>query len=149
MPNDNLQESLQALPPMLNHIITEPIRKYLSRQGRNGHASSLPLENVTEVFKIGVAAPHSTVLEFEGGDVCSAYNLIVGIHISRRPMRHRVFDLTRKTFFFLLVANVGRVWGMGLRNEREDVGIPLLLGNSLAAHRFLRSFAAAHQAWLA
>lgn len=38
---------------------------------------------------------------------------------------------------------------MGLRNEREDVGIPLLLGNSLAAHRFLRSFAAAHQAWLA
>lgn len=82
MPNNNLQESLQALSPMLNHIITEPIRKYLPGQRRDGHASSLPLQNVTEVFKIGVAAPHSTVLEFEGGNVRPAYNLIVGIHVS-------------------------------------------------------------------
>lgn len=82
MPNNNLQEALQALPPMLNHIITEPIRKYFSRQRWNGHASSLPLKNVTKVFKIGVAAPDSTMLEFEGWYVRSAYNLIVGIHVS-------------------------------------------------------------------
>lgn len=63
-------------------------------------------------------------------------------------MRERGF------FFWWLVFTqyVGkRVKGMdGMRGNDANGGnvtIPLLLGNSLAARRFLRSFAAAHQAW--
>lgn len=61
-------------------------------------------------------------------------------------MRHRVFDLVREIFLWLVSHSRERVRGW-MEDAWGNVTIPLLLGNSLAAHRFLRSFAAAHQAW--
>ena len=36
---------------MLNHIIAKPIREHLPRQRRDGHARTLALQDVAEVFK--------------------------------------------------------------------------------------------------
>jgi hypothetical protein len=52
MPNNNLQEPLQPLPPMLDHIITEAIRKDLAGQRWDRNTRALPLENVAEILEV-------------------------------------------------------------------------------------------------
>jgi len=78
---------------MLNNIITKSIRKYLSRQRWNRNAGTLPLETITEVLKVRVTSAHNTVVELESGDVGSAYDLVVGVHIAAHAMRARVLYL--------------------------------------------------------
>lgn len=93
MADHNLQEPLQPLPPMLNHIITKAVRKYFPRQGRNRDPRALPLQNVAEVFEVRVAAAHAAVQQFEGGDVGSADDFVVGVHVARGAVSLWVFDL--------------------------------------------------------
>jgi len=78
---------------MLNNIITKPIRKHLSRQRRNRNTGALPLENITEVLKVRVTSAHNAVVELEGGDVGSAYDLVVGVHVAAHAVRAWVFYL--------------------------------------------------------
>lgn len=93
MPGNNLQEPLQTLPTMLNHVIAEAVREHLARQRRDGNARALALEDVAEVFKVGVATAHNRVLELEGGDVGAADDLVAGVHVARCTVRLGVPDL--------------------------------------------------------
>lgn len=86
MSNHNLQEPLQALSPMLNHIITKPVRKDLSRQRRNRNPRRLPLQDIAEVLKVRVAPPHTAVAEFERGNIRATYDLVVGVHAAAHSM---------------------------------------------------------------
>jgi len=72
MAHHNLQKPLQALPPMLNHIIAEAICKHFPWQRRDRHARRLALQDVAEVFEVAIAPPHAAVAQLEGGDVGSA-----------------------------------------------------------------------------
>lgn len=96
MASDDLQEPLQPLPPMLNHIIAEPVREHLPRQWRDRHPRALPLENIAEVLEIGVSAAHDRMLELEGWDVGSAHDLVGGVHVSRGAVCLGVSDLNLK-----------------------------------------------------
>jgi hypothetical protein len=69
MPHDDLQEPLQALPPMLNDIVREAIRKNFAWQRRNGHTSRFPLEDVTEVLEVAIATAYGGLLKLEGRDI--------------------------------------------------------------------------------
>jgi hypothetical protein len=95
MAHHNLQEPLQALPPMLNHIIAKAVREDLPRQGRDGDAGALPLETVAEVFKVGISPADTAVAEFEGGDVGAADNLVVCVHVATVAMSAGISDLMR------------------------------------------------------
>lgn len=93
MTSHNLQKPLQTLAAMLNHVIAEAVRKHLARQRRNGDARALALEDVAEVFKVGVAAAHDGVLELEGGDVGAADDLVASVHVARCAVCLGVSDL--------------------------------------------------------
>jgi len=93
MSDHNLQEPLKTLPPMLNHIITETVRKYLARQRWNRNARTLPLEDVTEVFEVRVPSAHDAMVELEGGDIGSADDLVVGVHVAAHAVRAWVLYL--------------------------------------------------------
>ncbi len=148
MPDDNLQEPLQPFPPMLNHIIAEPVGEHLARQRRNGHPRGFPLQDVAEVFEIGVAPADGAVLEFEGGDVGAADDFVVGVHASVGAVRLRVLDLegTRQSVDGW---EGGCLWWW-VANGKDSLGIirngPLFLGSFRGAHRSLRSSAGGHLA---
>ena len=93
MADHNLQEPLQPITPMFDNIITEPIRKHLPWKWRDRDARRLSLEHVAEVFEIGVATAHDGVLQLEGGDVGSAYDLVVCVHAAPNAVSLGVFDL--------------------------------------------------------
>ena len=93
MTRHNLQEPLQTFPAMLNHVIAEAVRKHLPRQRRDRDARALALEDVAEVFKIGVTTAHDGVLELEGGDIGPADYLVAGVHAARCTVRLGVSDL--------------------------------------------------------
>src|SRR5690606_15594107 len=63
VPHHNLQKPLQPLPSVLNHIVTESIREHLPWQRRDRDARRLPLEDVAEMFEIGVAPADGGVLQ--------------------------------------------------------------------------------------
>ena len=65
---------------MLDHIIREAICEDLPRQGRNGHARTLALEDISEVLEVGVAAAHDRVSQLEGRDVGACVDLVGGVH---------------------------------------------------------------------
>ena len=67
---------------MLYHIIAKSVRKDLAGQRGNGHSCTFSLENVAEVLEIGIAAPDGAVLELKGGNVGSADDLVVGVHVT-------------------------------------------------------------------
>lgn len=91
--NDNLHESLQALPAMLNHVVTEAIGKDLARQRRDRDPRALTLQDVAEVLEIRVTTSDRGLAQLEGGDVGLAKNLIVRIHGATHAVSLRVFDL--------------------------------------------------------
>ena len=93
MPYHNLQKPLQALPSMLNNIVTKSIRKHLPRQRRNRNSSALPLENIAKVLKVRVTSAHNAMVELEGGDVGSADDLVVGVHVAAHAVRTWVLHL--------------------------------------------------------
>lgn len=78
---------------MLNHLIRKPIRKHLPRQRRYRHACAFALEDVAEVFKVGVAPTDGGGFELEGGDVGSAEDFVGGVHLSAEAVGLGVADL--------------------------------------------------------
>lgn len=93
MSRHNLQEPLQALAAVLDHIVAEPVREYLARQWRDGDARAFALEDVAEVLEVGVATAHDGVLEFEGWDVGAADDLVGGVHVAGCAVCLGVADL--------------------------------------------------------
>lgn len=89
----DLQEALKPLSPMLNDVVAESVGEDFTRQRRNGHTCALPLENIAEVLEIRVSPAHNRVLQFEGGDVGAADNLVGGVHVSRSSMGLRIAHL--------------------------------------------------------
>ncbi len=80
---------------MLNHIITKSIREHFARQWWDRNAGALSLQNITEVLEVRVASAHNAMVELEGGNVGSAHDLVVGVHVAANAMRTRVFYLRR------------------------------------------------------
>jgi len=78
---------------MLNNIVAKAIRKHLPRQRRNRNSSALPLENIAEVLKVRVTSAHNAMVELERGDVGSADDLVVGVHVAAHAMRTWVLHL--------------------------------------------------------
>lgn len=76
MTGNNLQEPLQTLSPMLDHIITEAVGEHLPREWRYCNPCALAFQDVSEIFKVGVSSTHDGMFQFESGDVRSADNLI-------------------------------------------------------------------------
>jgi hypothetical protein len=93
MPHHNLQEPLQPLPPMLNHVVAEPVREYLARQRGDSDARGFALEDVAEVFEVAVAAADDAVLKLEGGDIGAALDLVGCVHVAGCAMGLGVLDL--------------------------------------------------------
>lgn len=91
--NDYLQETLQSLTTVLDHIITEAISEDLARQRGDGDAGRLALEDVAEVLEVGVAPTDGAVSELEGGDVGAADDLVVGVHAAAHAVRAWILDL--------------------------------------------------------
>lgn len=105
MSNYNLQETLQAFSSVFNHVIAKAVCEDLSRQRGDGHASALSLQYIAEVLKIRVTAPYGAMFEFKGRNVGPAHYFIIGVHVTRCAMRHRVFDLVKVEFLVSLAAN--------------------------------------------
>lgn len=112
MPHDDLQEPLQPFPPMLDHIITEPVREDLAGERGDGNTSRFALEDVAKVFKVRVAPTDGAVLELEGGDVGPADDLVVGVHMAVSAVGLGVFDLKGGKGGF-------SDWGMSAIQERR------------------------------
>ena len=93
MSDYDLQKPLKTFPSMLNNIVTKPVCKNLSRQRRNGHTSALPLQNIAEVLEVRVASADNAMVELEGGDIGSAHDLVVGVHVAAHAMCAWVLDL--------------------------------------------------------
>jgi hypothetical protein len=91
--DNDLQELLEAGPPALNHIVTEPVREHLSGQRRDGDTRALSFENVAEVLKVRVSATDTTLTELEGGDVGAAEDLVIGVHLASHAMGTWVTNL--------------------------------------------------------
>ncbi len=78
---------------MLNHIIAESIRKDLARKRRDSDASGLALEDVAEVFEVGVAATDRGVTQLEGGDVGAALDFVRCVHGATGAVGAWILDL--------------------------------------------------------
>ena len=78
---------------MLDDVVTESIGENLAWQGWYGNSCTLSFQDITEVLEVRISAPDGAVLEFEGGDVCSADNLVVCVHTSGRPVCLRILHL--------------------------------------------------------
>lgn len=78
---------------MFNHIIAKAVGEYLPGQRRYGNTRRLSLKNVAEVLEVRVSPAHAAMSQLERGDIGSAEDLIVGIHIAAHAMRARVLDL--------------------------------------------------------
>lgn len=93
MPHHNLQKPLQAFPSMLNHIVTESVCEDLARERRDRDAGTFPLEYITEVLEIRIPSAYGAMLEFEGGNVRAADDLVISIHVARGAMGLGIADL--------------------------------------------------------
>lgn len=96
MAHDDLQEALQALPPMLNDIVAEAVREDLPRQRRDRDARALALQDVAEVLEVAVPAAHAAVPQLEGRDVGAAQDLVVRVHAAAHAVGARVLDLGKR-----------------------------------------------------
>lgn len=112
MTRNNLQEPLKPLASVLNDVVAEPVGKNLARQWGDSHARALPLQDIAEILEIGVAAAHDGVLQFEGGDVGSADDLVGGVHIAGCSVGLRVAHLWDQVRTGVWSGDVcaGRVW---------------------------------------
>lgn len=91
--HDNLQEALKTFPPVLNHIVGEAICEHLAGQRRYSDARRFSLEYVAEGFEVAIAPAHRGRLELEGGDVCSHYDFVGGVHAAADAYESLVSDI--------------------------------------------------------
>lgn len=95
MADDYLEELLQSSPAALDDVVTEPVGEDLARQGGDGNPGGLALEDVAEVFKVGIPAADGALAQLESGDVCAANDLVVGIHGAAHAVSPRVANLIK------------------------------------------------------
>lgn len=69
MSNNNLQEALQAPPPLFDHAVVKAVEVDFTRQRRNRNTRALTLEQVPEDFEVGVAATNFGAAQLESGNV--------------------------------------------------------------------------------
>ena len=98
---------------MLNYVVRESVREYFAGQWRDGDSCALTLQDVPEVFKIGVAAAHDRMAQLEGGNVGSRVDLVGSVHVAGGgAVRLRVLYLS-------WVLAIARLVGQGRRRLRK------------------------------
>lgn len=95
MARNNLQESLQTLSPVLNHVIAEAVGEHFPRKRRYCDSCALTLQDIPEVLEVGVPPAHNGVFQLEGRNVRSADDLIGGVHVTGGSMGLGIADLIR------------------------------------------------------
>lgn len=93
---NNLQEPLQTLSPVLNHIIAKAVGEHFPRQRRYCDPCAFALQNISEVLEVGVSPAHNGVFQFEGGNVRSADDLVGGVHVAGGTVGLGIADLLDK-----------------------------------------------------
>lgn len=93
MAHDNLEEFFQSGAPPLDDVVAEAVGEDLARQGRDGDARALALENVAKVLKVRVPSADAALAQLEGGDVGAAQDLVVGVHVPAHAVRARAAHL--------------------------------------------------------
>lgn len=78
---------------MLNYIVGEPIREDLSRKWWDSYSSRLALQEIAESLEIRVATTDDRGAESERGNVGSAFNRIVCVHVATYTVRAGRLDL--------------------------------------------------------
>lgn len=115
MANNDFQKAFQSFPALLNDGIVELVEVDLARQWRDGDTCRLALEDVAEVLKVRVAAPHAAVTQLERRYVGAEGNLVGRISRARRQaVGLWVFDLEWPSAG---VTDGGRSAANGLRKE--------------------------------
>lgn len=95
MADDDLQEALQALAAVLDDVVGEAVGEDLARQGGDGDAGGLALEDVAEGLEVRVAPAHRRLLELEGWDVGLHADLVGRVHAAAGAVGLGVADLFR------------------------------------------------------
>ena len=93
MADDDLQESLEPLASVLNHVVAEAVGEDLAGQRGDSDAGGLALEDVAEILEVGIAPAHGAMSQLEGGDVGPADDLVVRVHAAAHAVGARVLDL--------------------------------------------------------
>lgn len=82
MTGNNLQEPLQTLSPVLNHVIAEAVGEHFPRKRRYCDSCAFALQDISKVLEVGVSPAHNGVFQFEGRNVRSADDLVGGVHVT-------------------------------------------------------------------
>lgn len=90
---NNLQEPLQSLSPVLNHVIAEAVGEHFPGKRRYCDSGALALQDIPKVLKVGVSPAHNGVFQFEGGDVRSTDDLVGSVHVTGGAMGLGIADL--------------------------------------------------------
>ena len=96
MPHHDLQKARQTFSPVFDYIVREAICEDFTREGRDRDARALPLQNITEVFKVAISAANRAILEFESGNVGPGHDLVGRVEVFGCSMRLRIDNLQRK-----------------------------------------------------
>lgn len=78
---------------MLNHIVTEAIGEHFAWQWRNSNSRTLTFKNIAKVLEIRIAPTDTGMAQLESGDVCSANNFVVGVHVAAHAVGAWILDL--------------------------------------------------------
>lgn len=120
MSRHDLQEPLQPFPPMLDDVVAKAVGEHLPGKWGDRDTRALALQDVAEVFEVGVSAAHDGVFELEGGDVGAADDFIRGVHVSRRAVRLGIADLEGVSGLDWRVLKEG--WGCGDFSRGVSIG---------------------------
>ena len=80
---------------MLDNIITEAVRKNLSREWWDSDPGTLPLQDIPKVLEVTISSPYRAVLKLEGWYIRPTDYFVVGIHAPRCAMCLGILDLLR------------------------------------------------------
>lgn len=93
MTDDDLEELFQTGATTLDDVVAEAVGEDLSGERRDSNPGALALEDVAEVLKVRVPTADAALAQLEGGDVCAAEDLVVGVHVAAHAVGSRVADL--------------------------------------------------------
>lgn len=156
MADDDLEELLEPGATTFDDVVAETVGEDLARQGWDGDAGALALEDVAKVLKVRVTAADAALAQLEGGDVCATEDLVVGVHVTAHAMRSWVADLYMALFvslfcsLYLSVFTYLVISGSCTGRKKEgEKGSPQSLRSSLEDRRSRQSSAGAYRAWIA
>lgn len=93
--NHDLEELFETSPPALDDVVRESVGEDLAGKRGDGDAGALTLEDVAEVLEVAVSPADARGAQFEGWDVGSAHDLVVGVHVTAGAVGSRVAHLER------------------------------------------------------